>query len=168
MLKGFEIWKLFGQNLTKWSQDDLCFHFSCVPSSSWAKISLKIYKASLKLRGAVVVQGCRPRFHLTSGLSSDWTDAGWKDGRAKSRIGMILLLVLRGQREHWRSIWPEAVLQPDHRHKLTTCVLVSETRQAPSAWKRIYILLAGFVLEKDKWEIQLWSSIVFHRTSLNI
>lgn len=67
----------------------------------------------------------------SSWLRSDWTAAGWKDGRTKSRIGMFLLFILPGQPEHWRSIWPEAVLQPDHRHKLTTCVLVHKPDKLP-------------------------------------
>lgn len=49
MLKRFAIWKVSGQILTKWSQDDLCFHFFLCLSLSWVKMSLMVYKASLGL-----------------------------------------------------------------------------------------------------------------------
>lgn len=91
-------------------------------------------------------------------LGADWTAAGWKDGRTKSRIGMFLLLILLGQQEHWRSIWPEAVLQPDHRHKLTTCVLIHKPDKLPLLGVKLTV--AGFVSENDKWEMQLWSNVV--------
>lgn len=103
------------------------------PSVSWVKMSLMIYKASqcseelLRFRASFLAVHC----FTSSWLSSDWKAAGWKDGRTKSRIGMFLLLCLLGPREHWRSIWPAAVLQPDHRHKLTTCVLVHKPDKLP-------------------------------------
>lgn len=61
----------------------------------------------------------------------------------KSRICMILesIDVASG---------PEAVLQPDHRHKLTTCVLVQKPDKLPQLGNAFIIPLAGFVLENDE------------------
>lgn len=115
MLNRFVIWKLFGQILTQWSQD-LCFHVLC-PTFSWVKMALMIYKASLDSTNAP--GGSPPAGRGPTGFA-----AGWKHSRTKSRICMFFLFIHLSQRGHWRSIWPAAVLQPDHRHKLTTCVLV--------------------------------------------
>ena len=136
MVKRFAIWKLFGQVSTKQSQDELCCHLFC-PTFSWVKMSLMSYKASL---GSTDAQGSccgsgLPSQHIhcftSSWLMSEWTASGWKHGTTKSRFGMFLPLILLGQWEHWRSIWPEAVFQPDHRHKLTTCVLVHKADELP-------------------------------------
>lgn len=136
MLKRFAIRKLIGQILTKWSKDDLCIHF-------FVPLCLLGENEFNDLHGLTGLSRCSgellwfrasfPAIHCftSSWLRSDWTASRWKDGRTKSRIGMFLLLLLLGQREHWRSIWPEAVLQPDHRHKLTTCVLVHKPDMLP-------------------------------------
>lgn len=87
----------------------------------------------LRFRASVPAIHC----FTSSWPRSDCTAAGWKDGGTNSRIGMFLLLVLLGQREHWRSSWLEAVLQPDHRHKLTTCVLVYRPDQLPRLWETL-------------------------------
>lgn len=132
----FAIWKVFGQILTKWSQDDLCFHFLC-PTFPWVKMSLMIYKASLdstNTPGSCCGSGLPSQPSTGSppaGRGPTGFDAGWKHGRTKSRICMFFLFVHLSQRGHWRSIWRAAVLQPDHRHKLTTCVLVHKPDKLP-------------------------------------
>lgn len=107
------------------------------------------------------------RCFTSSWPRSGWTAAGWKDGRTKSRIGMFLLLILLGQREHWRSIWPGAVLQPDHRHKLTTCVLLHKPDEFPGLGDTLRFPQQGSYWKKDKWEMQLGSKVDLYSRSLS-
>lgn len=106
---------------------------SFMPFCALGKDDLMIYMASrcsrelLRFSVSFLASHC----FTSSWLSSDCTAAARKDGRTKSRIGMFFLIIRPGQREHWRSIWPEAVLKPDHRHKLTTCVLVHKPDKLP-------------------------------------
>ena len=108
MFKRFAIWKLLGQILTKWSQDDLCFHFFVPHSLGENEFNdLQGLTGLCRCSGELLwFRASFPAVHCftSSWLRSDWTAAGWKDGRTKSRIGMFLLLILHGQRGHWRSI----------------------------------------------------------------
>lgn len=66
MLKRFAIWKLLSQTLTKWSQDDLCFHVF-VPLCVLGENEFNDLQGLTMLRGAAEVQGflpSRPLFHL--------------------------------------------------------------------------------------------------------
>lgn len=72
MFKRFAIWKLLGQILTKWSQDDLCFHFLC--PALWVKMNLMIYKASL---GSADALGSCCGSGLPSQPSTVSPPAGW-------------------------------------------------------------------------------------------
>lgn len=103
-----------------------CFLFSCV------KFRLMNNKTTLHLpdtsEGLSRFGSFFPDVHclVSRWLRANWTTSGWK-----VEMGVFLLLVLLGQRGLWRSIWPEAFPQPDHRHKLTTCALVHKPNQFP-------------------------------------
>lgn len=143
--------------------------FLC-PSFSWVKMSLMIYKASLgwtDAPGSCCGSGLPSQPSTVSPPAGPSPAAGWKDGRTKSRIGMFLLLILLGQQEHWRSIWPRAVLQPDHRHKLTTCVLLHKPDELPWLGDTLRFPQQGSYWKKDKWEMQLGSNVDLYSRSLS-
>lgn len=151
--------------------DEMIFaSFFCFLCSSFSQLKMSVMiKASLDPTdpppGNCHGSGL-PSQPSTASPPAGWGLTGWlqhgKMAAQKAESACFFSSPLLGQRTHWRSIWPGAVLQPDHRHKLTTCALVHKPDKPPLSHPRhTWIPHAEFRLEKDKWKTQLWSNSGF-------